>query len=520
MLIKGKARGGAASLSQHLENTEENERVALMETRGVVANDLDGALREIAAVGSGAASKRPFYHASISPDPDEPALTDAQKAVAIDRLEKALGLTDQPRAVIEHGKKGREHMHVVWSRIDTENMRAISDSHNYRTHEEVSRELEREFGHKRIQGAHVEREGVERPNRTPSHNEMQQAKRTGLSPQEAKELITPLWQTTDSGKAFMAAVEEKGWAVARGDKRDFVLIDPHGEAHSLARRVEGAKVKDVRERMADIDPASLPSVEHARAAMLERQAARDLVQGSPAVPEIPAPAPEPSAPVVTSTVVAREVRTEQTHTETRVPHQGAHTSETFSLVGTMLGHVIGNVVMDFVSDQVVEQVGQEFGHEAGEIAEQVAEAVHTISEIKETVEIVHEIAAPKSRHHDNNGVRVNVGGEAVRLVEYVATQATSEPPRKISAEEYVDNPAVRRDYMRQQLAEAERTAALAQMREDIAAGKGIEPAAVSKLNADDISNIRAKGDAHLIELIEQQGKQRQRKREEGGRERD
>jgi hypothetical protein len=129
---------------------------------------------------------------------------------------------------------------------------------------QVARELEREFGHKRVQGAHVEREGVERPARTPSHAEMQQAERTGLTPQEAKEQITALWQQTDSGKAFAAALEDKGWILARGDKRDFVVIDVYGETHSLARRIDGAKAKDVRERMAGVDAASLPSVAEAR----------------------------------------------------------------------------------------------------------------------------------------------------------------------------------------------------------------------------------------------------------------
>ena len=36
-----------------------------------------------------------------------------------------MGLTDQPRAVIFHEKNGREHAHVIWSRTDTEQMRAI-----------------------------------------------------------------------------------------------------------------------------------------------------------------------------------------------------------------------------------------------------------------------------------------------------------------------------------------------------------------------------------------------------------
>jgi hypothetical protein len=100
---------------------------------------------------------------------------------------------------------------------------------------------------------------------------MLQAERTGLSPKDAKEQITEIWRSTDSGQAFANALEEKGWVLARGDRRDFVVIDPRGGTHSLARRIEGANTKDVRERMADIDVSRLPSVTEAKEIQRSRQ---------------------------------------------------------------------------------------------------------------------------------------------------------------------------------------------------------------------------------------------------------
>jgi len=273
VVIKGNARGGAGALAAHLQRTDTNERAELREARGVVAEDLDGALREMEAVASGARSKRPFYHASINTRADE-LLTEAQWTKAIDRLERELGLTGQPRVVVAHLKEGRAHVHIAWSRIELETMKAIPDSHNYRRHEIVARELEREFGHARVQGAHIEREGEARPDRTPSHAEMQQAERSGLSPTEAKTQLTEIWNRTDSGRAFAAAIEEQGWALARGDRRDFVLIDHSGEPHSLARRIEGAKAKDIRARMADLEAAGLPSVDEAKEIQRSRQQAQ------------------------------------------------------------------------------------------------------------------------------------------------------------------------------------------------------------------------------------------------------
>lgn len=239
-----------------------------MELRGVAARDLTGALKEMDALGAGLRTERTLYHASINTRADE-TMTPEQWLIAINRLEAKLGFTGQPRAIIEHRKEGREHVHIVWSRTDLDRMRAIPDSHNYRKHEEVARELEREFGHARVQGAHAERDGTPRPDRTPSHAEMQQAARNSLTPKEAKAHVTAIWQQTDNGQAFAAALFDTGWMLARGDRRDFVAVDPYGGVHSLARRVEGATAADIRTRLSDIDPAKVPPV------AMARQAARD-----------------------------------------------------------------------------------------------------------------------------------------------------------------------------------------------------------------------------------------------------
>lgn len=292
MVINGGSRSSspkyATWLGAHLNRTDTNERVFLRRLDGVTADDLSEALAELSAMASGARSQRGLYHANIDWRHDE-QLTEGQKDQAVKRLADELGLAGQPHVVVEHAKEGRDHLHVVWLRIDPETGKAIPDSHNFRRHEIVARELEREFGLERVQGVHVERDGIERPQRTPEAHEFAQAARTGLTPAEAKAEITGLWHQADSGQAFAAALDGAGWTLARGDKRDFVVIDPHGEAHSLARRVEGVKVAQVRARMADIDPATLPSVDEARQAARSRQAGPGLEMGGA---EIAAPAPE------------------------------------------------------------------------------------------------------------------------------------------------------------------------------------------------------------------------------------
>jgi hypothetical protein len=298
VVIKGKSVAGAKRLALHLGRKDTNERRnETIELRDVAAPELAGALREMEAVAKGCPNcTKPFYHASIN-TPSNERLSDEQRLQAIDRLEKELGFAGQPRVVVVHEKKdGREHCHVVWSRIRLDDMRTIHDGHNFRKHELVARDLEREFGHERVQGAHIERDGQPRPPRTPSHKEHQQGERTGVSAKQAKEHITALWRSTDNGKAFAEALKDSGWLLAKGDRRDFVAIDPRGGTHSLARRIEGATAKDIRARFADLDPRRLPSVAEARETQRARQEQRQRQTERAKAPPTPARAPERAAP--------------------------------------------------------------------------------------------------------------------------------------------------------------------------------------------------------------------------------
>ncbi len=270
MVIKGGARSSPGELALHLLRADTNEFVEVRALNAVTARELREALFEMSAMGAGSRSRRPLYHASIN-TPVWEALTDEQKTVAIDRLETQLGLAGQPRAVVEHVKEGRQHVHVVWLRIDPETGTAIPDSHNYRKHEEVARALEREFGHGRVQGAHHERDGVERPARRPSLAETRQAERSSVTPEDAKARLRELWSMADTGHAFAAALDDAGWILARGDKRGFVALDPMGEARAVNKDITGLSAARVRERLADIDPDTLPSVEEARTEQRARQ---------------------------------------------------------------------------------------------------------------------------------------------------------------------------------------------------------------------------------------------------------
>ncbi len=271
MIIKGKAVGSVGHWSRYLREQGENEKVTEREIKGTVARDLKGALEEMRDLASETRSEGNFlYHASFNPRPGE-NLTPEQWQKAIDRVEKVMGFEDHQRIVYEHVKEGRQHFHVLWNRTDT-NSFTIKDIKGDRyTLRRVSNELEKEFGL-------TPTKPVRDYNDARPHDEweLKQAQRSGIEIKDFKAELTSLWQATDSGKAFIAAAEEKGYAIAKGDRRDFVILDRAGEVHSLARRLDGVKVADVRDRFADVDRASLPDVTAARAAQNERALEADL----------------------------------------------------------------------------------------------------------------------------------------------------------------------------------------------------------------------------------------------------
>ena len=291
MIIKGRSRGSARELIAHLQRLDTNEHLELIQVRGTVAQDLRGALTELAAVAAGTRCKRPLYHAALNVRIDE-HLTREQWLHAIDVLEARLGLGGQPRALVMHLKRGRTHVHCVWSRIDAARMCAIPDSHNYRAHEETARDLEQEFGHAGVRGAFTGREDEPRPERTPRTWELQQAARTGTDLEVLSAQITALWHRADTGAAFTAALHEAGLVLAIGDRRQFVIVDENGAIHSLARRIEGVGVAGLRARLADLDVDVLPSVAVARARQEELQRAPALAVGR----DDPGPSVAPSDP--------------------------------------------------------------------------------------------------------------------------------------------------------------------------------------------------------------------------------
>lgn len=267
MILKGNQRAGGTDLATHLMNAFDNERVEVAQIRGTVADHLHGAFAEYEALAAGTRCKEPLY--SLSVNPSAP-LSREQYYAAIDRIEQRLGLSGQARAVVFHVKHGREHAHVVWCRIDTTKMRAVQLSHDRQKLRSLARELAMEFGLELPEGLAEDKRADRARKNEQTLAEKAQAEATGITPEQRRAEITQAYRRSDSAEAFRAALKEKGYVLAAGDKRVYVVVDRFGKVHSLARQIDGVRTREVRQKLAAIE-AQVEGVDAAKAAIAQRE---------------------------------------------------------------------------------------------------------------------------------------------------------------------------------------------------------------------------------------------------------
>jgi len=165
----------------------------------------------------------------------------------------------QPRAIVFHEKEGRRHAHAVWSRIDIEEMKAVQLSYSHLKLQDLSRELYLEHGWTMPDGL------ADRSRSDPRNftlDEWQQAKRQGQDPRTIKTALQDAWAVSDNKAALVHALKERGFHLARGDRRGYLAVDHQGEVYALPKWAD-VKTKDVRARLGEAE--TLPSLDEAKA---------------------------------------------------------------------------------------------------------------------------------------------------------------------------------------------------------------------------------------------------------------
>ncbi|WP_260009975.1 relaxase/mobilization nuclease domain-containing protein [Leisingera aquaemixtae] len=207
MIVKASQRSGATALADHLMNDRDNDHVEVIDIDGFMADDLHGAFKEAHAISKATQCKQFLFSVSLNP-PEHAVATDDDFRDAADRVANAVGLTDQPRAIVVHEKNGRRHAHAVWSRIDADELKAINLPHFKNKLRDVSRDLFLDHGWALPDGL------ATYGNKSPLNftlEECQQAKRQNLDPREIKQVFQDAWNRSDGQTSFKNALEERGY---------------------------------------------------------------------------------------------------------------------------------------------------------------------------------------------------------------------------------------------------------------------------------------------------------------------
>src|SRR5581483_5201429 len=242
--------------------SNDTERVAWTHVLNIDIDDADDAVRfmmehrdlinaEKRAGGRrGKQIENAFLNFSHSRHPGQEPLTPEQWHAKAQSWLNEMGLGHHYAVLAGHNDEPQDHMHGVVSLIDPNtgklNKKAVSNiqlksSRWAQREEEMDGEIR----------CHVRVEN----NARRDNGEFVKYRETD----ELKPLMTRLYRQADSGRAFSAAVAEHGFALA--EDRRIVLIGPDGKIYSLFRQIEGAKAREIRAKLADLD---LPDIDEAR----------------------------------------------------------------------------------------------------------------------------------------------------------------------------------------------------------------------------------------------------------------
>ena len=264
MILKGRARADGGKLAAYLLSTK-NEEVRVLDLRGTCAEERNAqgllqSLGEMNELGKMTRAKSSLFHLAINPS-DRDRMTAQGWQTAVEKAEKALGLQGQARAVVSHLYQGKEHLHVVWSRVDVEARKCVELPFSHRKLCQAAREIEIDLGLQqtpdRARGAHRLKQHVK-------DIQAQQDARSVTPRAELNATVAKAWNEAGSAPEFKAQIEAAGLQLAHG-KRGVVVMNEALIPHSIPRCVEGIKLKEVHERLGELLP-DLPKVEELQAA--------------------------------------------------------------------------------------------------------------------------------------------------------------------------------------------------------------------------------------------------------------
>ena len=267
--LRGHSFKGAGQYYLHDKGAETSERVEWTHTHNLVTNDPEKAFRYMAWTAMNAeqlkansgvartgrkATAGPVYSFSLAWHPEQKPEKEEMMRGAFDTLE-GLGLIEHEAVMVAHNETEHPHVHVICNLVHPETGKRAIPSYDYLTLSNWAEDKEIEGG--KIYCEQRVKNNERRRREAKKDRELALIKHRSEKAARAQE-IKELYERSDSGKAFRAGLEEAGYALAKGDKRGYVLVNESGDIFSLSRQLKGQRAKDIKGRLADIDQNTLP----------------------------------------------------------------------------------------------------------------------------------------------------------------------------------------------------------------------------------------------------------------------
>ena len=237
MMVKARAGQGGPALARYLMDGK-NEHADLVELRNMDAPSLKAALFDMDMLARGSQCHAHALHVQMRAAPGE-RLSASHWREACDRYAEAFGMEQHQAAIIlHHQPDGATHAHFVFNRVHPVTLKAADLWRNYAKHKTLAREMEKDWGLRQVSSL---KQARARDYSNAGRGETEQARRLGENVHDIREHVRWLWEQSENGQAFVLALKEEGYELAKGDRRAYVVLDPHGGIYSLGSRTTGAK---------------------------------------------------------------------------------------------------------------------------------------------------------------------------------------------------------------------------------------------------------------------------------------
>ena len=284
---RGHSFKGAGLYYLHDRGAKTDERVAFTETRNLPTNDPHKGMKWMSYTAMNAdnlkeqaggdrrgrkATAGAVYSFSLAWHPEQNPQREEMVSAADSLMEK-LGLADHQAVLVAHSDADHSHIHGIVNLVNPDNGKTAQVRMDHLAMSKWAQSYEEEHGKVYCQARKENNAERERLQKLKKDKQQEQGltgefgkaaageKKKEVSgfvkhreqPVEKAPTVAELYERSDSGRAFKAALQEQGYTLAKGDRRGFVLVDQQGKISSLSRQLKGQRAKDIKARLNDIE---------------------------------------------------------------------------------------------------------------------------------------------------------------------------------------------------------------------------------------------------------------------------